>query len=179
MAPSRYYLSFKISQIRQRRFADNYSRFTQAIDSITGKSVGRGTLIRWERGQATPKLPYLIAIAELGSTSLDTILEPSYDLTATNVPPELLNRLSPTMISNVSDKFAQIQNYPKKRSVSEFSRDIFNAFGYQISNTKLTYWINGEHLPNPLYLYPLAHMGGLSVDELLIHPYPLDLTAND
>ncbi|MFC6289665.1 helix-turn-helix domain-containing protein [Levilactobacillus angrenensis] len=175
MAPNQLYLSFKISQIRQRRFADNYSRFTQELTTLTGKSVGRGTLIRWERGQSIPRLPFLIAIAELGATSLDNMLKPSYDLSTTDVPPELLTQLSSESLQDVPAKFFQIQNYPEKRSVTKFSRDIFNEFGYQISTTKLAYWINGEHRPNPLYLYPLAHMADISVDELLVHPYPLDL----
>ncbi|WP_125583214.1 helix-turn-helix domain-containing protein [Levilactobacillus cerevisiae] len=175
MAPNRYFLSFKISQIREHCFAESYSSFIRGLVSITGKEVGRGTLIRWERGQSTPKLTFLIAIAQLGSVSLDNILKPSYELNVNAAPSELLNQLSPKMISDISLKFGQIKNFPVERTVSKFSRDIFSEFGYNISTVKLTYWINGEHLPNPLYLYPLAHMAGISVDELLVHPYPLDL----
>ncbi|KRN02733.1 hypothetical protein FD13_GL001729 [Levilactobacillus senmaizukei DSM 21775 = NBRC 103853] len=175
MEANRFYLSNKIKKIRQRTADQDYTHFANEITRLTGKTIGRGTLIRWERGQAVPHLEFIMAMADLGSTSLDSLLAPSSRL----LPAEAVPRMTPTALDDImtelSDKLNQIKNYPYPRSVAEFAAEITDTFDYQISNTKLNYWLKGQHLPNPLSLYPLAHIAGISVDELLMQPYPLEL----
>ncbi|KJW12735.1 helix-turn-helix domain-containing protein [Levilactobacillus spicheri] len=165
-------LANKIATIRTTT-GRTQTQFAYDITRKTHCPVSRGTLIRWESGATVPRLQPLIAIAQLGVTSLDDLLAPTPQLSS-NRSPEFTLEID-TATDNLSAKIDQIKNHPADRSISEFTRAVQTDFHYHISGTRMGYWLKGTHLPNITSLYPLAHMGGITVDELLAHPYPLDL----
>lgn len=174
MGPSPQYLAAKISYIRKITVGKNYTQFAHEITQLSQKTTSRGALIRWERGETVPHLDYLIAISRIGLTSLDDLLAPDDQLASNLVAPELIQGTRRTT-DELPAKINQIKDFLALNSITEFSQAIEERFGYQISSTRLGYWLKGTHLPNALFLYPIAHMGGITVDELLASPYPLEL----
>lgn len=167
-------LAYKINYIRTVTSEASYSQFANKISAIVKHPVSRGALIRWEYGQTVPHLNSLIAISKIGSISLDDLLSPQPQFRHDKIP-ELTLTID-NVTTELPQKLVQIKNHPKQRTTTAFSHTLNQHYNYQISSTRLTYWLKGVHTPNALCLYPLAHIVGLTVDELLFHPYPLDLT---